>query len=261
MSTVILIPARAGSKGVKNKNLVRIQGIPLVLRSLVHAEYLAHKDMQICISSDSFEILINCAKYLKIKLKKRNFSESIYLHYKKYIFHLRPNKLAQDESLIIDLIKCLQIKINEIGFDVSNWLLLQPTSPFRSRNELATVRKILLENANNQDISLVSVKDVNEIHPARMYTRQGSGNLYPLKQFKRYYFSRRQDLPNILIRDGGFYVIGSSLVLRSRQYSQNPVPLIREHPWNINIDSLNDLFLARGVLKSQLSKDPNTKGS
>lgn len=261
MATVILIPARAGSKGVKNKNLVRIQGTSLVLRSLIHAKYIAHKEMQICISSDSFEILAICAKYLNIKLKKKDFKKLIYSHDKKYIFHLRPKSLAKDESLVIDLIKCLQIKICEIGFDISNWLLLQPTSPFRSKKEMAKLRKILSDNANNQDISLVSVKEVHEIHPARMYTRQRLGNLRPLKQFKRFYFSRRQDLPNIFIRDGGFYIIGSNLVLGSSQYSQNPIPLIREHPWNINIDSLNDLFLARGVLKSQLSEDPNTKGS
>lgn len=261
MATVILIPARAGSKGVKNKNLLQIQGTSLVLRSLIHAEYMARKEMRICISSDSFKILSICAKYLKFKLKKKDFRESIYVHGRKYIFHLRPKSLAQDESLVIDLIKCLQIKICEFGFDISNWLLLQPTSPFRSIKEMAKLRKVLSDNKDNQDISLVSVKQVNENHPARMYTRQGIGNLHPLKQFNSHYFSRRQDLPIVFIRDGGFYIIGSNLVLNSSQYSQNPIPLIREHPWNINIDSLNDLFLARGVSKSQLSEDPNSKGN
>lgn len=258
MTTIILIPARAGSKGIKNKNLVQIQGAPLVIRSLIHAKYLANERMPICISSDSFEILTICAKHLKIKLDKRNFKESIYLYDKKYIFHLRSKSLAKDESLVIDLINYLQIKISGIGFQISNWLLLQPTSPFRSKKEMDKLRNILFNNINNQDISLVSVKDVSEMHPARMYTFQGIGKLRPLKQFESHYLSRRQDLPNVFIRDGGFYIIGINHVLSSMQYSQNPIPFIRDFPWYINIDSTNDLLLAKGVVKSQSNEDPNS---
>ena len=49
----IIIPARGGSKGIKNKNLRRISGKSLVEWSIIHAKFMSKKEDKIIISSDS----------------------------------------------------------------------------------------------------------------------------------------------------------------------------------------------------------------
>ena len=44
MKNIFIIPARSGSKGIKNKNLKLINGIPLFVWSIIHAKYIAKKD-------------------------------------------------------------------------------------------------------------------------------------------------------------------------------------------------------------------------
>ena len=43
MKNIFIIPARSGSKGIKNKNLKLINGIPLFVWSVIHAKYIAKK--------------------------------------------------------------------------------------------------------------------------------------------------------------------------------------------------------------------------
>ena len=59
MKNIFIIPARSGSKGIPNKNIKPINGIPMFVWSIIHAKFIANKDDIILVSSDS-------AKYLNI---------------------------------------------------------------------------------------------------------------------------------------------------------------------------------------------------
>jgi CMP-N-acetylneuraminic acid synthetase len=255
MDSIVLIPARSGSKGIKNKNLMEVKGESLVIRTLNHAECLDHKQIKICVSSDSFGILKICADELDISINKKDFVNGIIYINNKYIFHLRPKFLSKDNSLISELLRYLYKELIGLGISPSVWLLLQPTTPYRSKKELVKIKKILLSNQNSEKASMVSVKKVEENHPARMYSLN-NGKLIYQKEYEKFYFSRRQDLPEIFIRDGGFYIIGSELVRQGFQYSTSPMALIRHHPWNLNIDTPEDLIIAQNVLIESLKDDP-----
>ena len=82
MDILTIIPARAGSKGIKNKNLKKLNGIHLIEYP---SELPKVKCKNIIISSDS-ENIINIAKKYKLN------------------FMRRPKSLAQDDSLIIDVV-------------------------------------------------------------------------------------------------------------------------------------------------------------
>jgi len=71
--------------------------------------------------------------------------------------------------------------------------------------------------------------------------------------------SRRQDLPKIYIRDGGYYIIGSGLIQAKLQYNVNPMSLIRENPWSINIDTEHDLLIAQSIPDLDIASDPNSE--
>ena len=57
MTKYFVIPARGGSKGIKNKNLRKISKYSLVEWSIIHALFLANKRDRIIVSSDSNKIL------------------------------------------------------------------------------------------------------------------------------------------------------------------------------------------------------------
>ena len=125
------------------------------------------------------------------------------------------------------------------------WVLLQPTSPFRSKDEIHEIASKVSEEFGPYD-SWVSVRKVDDSHPARMYELESnSNNLVSLKGYEHLKAARRQDLDPVYLRDGAFYCISDSLVALGRQFSDDPTPIIRTGPWTINIDNEMDLALAR----------------
>ena len=88
MNTLAFIPARSGSKGVKDKNIRNLNGIPLLAYS-VHIAQLCFKQgifSDVLVSTDSIH-------YLE-KIKQTGYTNQ----------YIRPKKLAQDESPTIDAI-------------------------------------------------------------------------------------------------------------------------------------------------------------
>ena len=88
MKTLAFIPARSGSKGVKDKNIRNLNGIPLLAYSVHIAQMCMKKEIfsDVLVSTDSIH-------YLE-QIKQTGYTN-------KYI---RPKEIAQDESPTIDAI-------------------------------------------------------------------------------------------------------------------------------------------------------------
>jgi len=110
MKNTIIIPARAGSKRLKNKNFLIFNDKSLMERTITFSKKINNID-QIIVSSDSSEIS---------NLKKK---------YKDILFLKRPKHLSTDKSLIINTINYLY---NIFDKKFKNLMILQPTSPYRS---------------------------------------------------------------------------------------------------------------------------------
>jgi CMP-N-acetylneuraminic acid synthetase len=143
-----------------------------------------------------------------------------------------------------------------LGRDINVICLLQPTTPFRSTQELIFIKNEM-QKFSNSSYSLVSVCNVDNIHPAKMYFIDLKGKLKEIGGFSKFRFYRRQDLPDVFIRDGGFYIIGDLLIKKKMQYSTNPNCLVRKFPWSINIDNVSDLQLSQKIKSTEVSDDPN----
>ncbi|MBQ48900.1 MAG: acylneuraminate cytidylyltransferase, partial [Zetaproteobacteria bacterium] len=105
-----VIPARGGSKGLPNKNILCLGGKPLIAWTIEAALSSKHID-KVIVTTDSPDIA--------------SISES----YGADIPFVRPANLATDSSKTIDVLKH---SILEMGSDYGTIVLLQPTSPFRS---------------------------------------------------------------------------------------------------------------------------------
>ena len=110
--TLALIPARAGSKGIKNKNLTLLGNKPLLYYTIEAAKQATCVD-SIVLSSDGDEIL-EYGKSQGIKVLQR------------------PQELAQDDTTGDKVV----VHALEYYNDYKNLILLQPTSPLRTARHI-----------------------------------------------------------------------------------------------------------------------------
>ena len=122
-SYLCVIPARKGSKGIKNKNLQIVKRIPLIEHTLIFAKKIK-KYCDIVVSSDSKKILKIGNKY--------NFISN----------EIRPKNISKDNAETIDVVKYEVKRLEKIKKKIYNYvLLLQPTVPFRNlKNTLLAIR-------------------------------------------------------------------------------------------------------------------------
>ncbi|ECR3050548.1 acylneuraminate cytidylyltransferase family protein [Campylobacter coli] len=219
-----IIPARGGSKGIKNKNLVLLGDKPLIYYT-IKAALDAKSISKIVVSSDSNEIL-NYAKNQNVDTLKR------------------PNELALDGTTSDKVI----LHTLEFYKDYENVILLQPTSPLRTSGHIDKAFEIFKNtNAN----SLISVCEYdNKILKAFMCDEKG--NLKGICN-DNYPFMPRQKLPKTYISNGAIYILKTKDFLQNPSFLQsNTKHFLMDEISSLDIDSLEDLRKVEEVLKNIL---------
>jgi CMP-N,N'-diacetyllegionaminic acid synthase len=223
-----IIPARGGSKGVPGKNIKALGGKPLIAHSIEEAKKSRFLSTLI-VSTDSEEIA--------------NISKSFGAE----VPFLRPQEFATDKSLSIDVVhhalKYYQEKHDE-HFDYV--VLLQPTTPFRTAQDIDQSLEML--DSNDCD-TIVSVVDVGANHPARMYSIADQ----QLKSVMNEEISMmpRQDLPPVYIRSGDVYAAKiKTIQTYNSLMGKRCFPLIIPQGRAINIDTINDFQAAELLVAS-----------
>jgi N-acylneuraminate cytidylyltransferase len=263
LKTFGLIPARGGSKGIPNKNLQEIGGITLVSRSINYAYKSTLLD-GIIVSTDSsaiisevqstFQKLTKEGGQVNYALKNLCTSSKNSVVKKPQLFiHKRSPLSAGDKSLIAETIKTIfSIITNLLPSEEIFFLLLQPTTPFRGIDE---IDQFLSTSRNREHYQpCVSVTKVQDFHPSRMY-RVVKNKLYSLGFNPNDEFSPRQDLEEIFIRDGGYYLVTPSMSEKCIPVEPQSSFFIRDFPYSLNIDTSVDLELARLILEKKIWRD------
>lgn len=221
----VIIPARKGSKGIPNKNITLLNGIPLIEHTIKEAKKVKLID-KIIVSTDSKEVCDIAEKY-DIEIKG-----------------LRLDELSNDTAILYDVIRyeINNYKLIEAGYEVL--VLLQPTSPLR--------RSYMIENAlinfidENQE-SAVSVSEVEE-HPIFMRTLNSENKL--VKVLDTDSTVRRQDLPKYYRVNGMIYINRmNDIANKYVSLNDNTSPIIIPREYAIDIDTLEDLRKAEERLK------------
>lgn len=246
-----MIPARSGSKSIPNKNLSIVAGAPLIVRSILHA-LKTLPDCKPILSSDSVEYAEIALSYLSAD--RFNFHASAVepgtiSDFGTFSFHFRSYENSSDSasvpSVLAEISNCLSAAAQPEA-----WLVLQPTTPFRNADDFREWGQLCLKA--NPEISCISFKLVDDSHPARMYEMSGD-TMSPIGLYDGLEQAPRQELPQVYLRDGGFYLIGKNLVKEGLQFSSSPYYKLREFPWTINVDSPHDLLLATSLAASNVS--------
>ena len=257
MKVIGVIPARGGSKGILNKNLQRVGGHTLIERTIEYA-LMSNLLDAVVLSSDS-DLILKSRKFrdsliLDEKSGSRNLEPLVPsgLAEKPLYRHKRSEILSNDYSRIADtLFELHRLLMKVHGSHEYSFLLLQPTSPFRKVTE---IDEFLRKHYKDSKSHAVSVKRVQDAHPARMYKGE-NGVLTNLGIFREEEFAPRQILSPIFHRDGGYYLIPEDQILAKIPVGTNPSYSIREFPYTLNIDEPQDLLLANALIKDGLFED------
>tara|TARA_B100001057_G_scaffold501091_1_gene620428 strand:+ start:5744 stop:6397 length:654 start_codon:yes stop_codon:yes gene_type:complete len=215
MKVLAIIPARKGSKGIKNKNFLKIGKYTLLEHSCIFSKKLNFVK-KIVISSDSHQAKKTAEKF-------------------DIFFSKRPNKLARDKSLMIDLIK-FEIKKN-VSF--THILILQPTCPFRQIKCYFDAYDKFKKNKIDTAITVNKLKD----HPSRMIIKKGS---FFEPYDKNFNFKNRQNLEDVFLRTGSMYFFKVKNIKKFGSiFGKKVFGYEVKNKYSINIDRKEDLKKAQ----------------
>ncbi len=227
-SIIALVPARGGSKGIKLKNLKKINGRTLIQITSDFIDKCKFIDKKV-ISSDHKKILSHAKKLGFITCK-------------------RPRKLSgdrvPDNKVILNSIKTLKQKFKILPDYI---IYLQPTSPIRRVNDLhKTIKEVIKKN---YDSAWSLTKIDNKFHPLKVLNI--INNKVSLYSSKGKGIIARQMLDEKYIRNGVFYIFKvKNFVTFKTIYMKKTLPFITDHD-HANIDTLSDLKKAKKILSKR----------
>lgn len=221
MKKIAIIPARAGSKGLPNKNILDFCGKPLIAHTIEQAINAKCFDEIIC-TSDGDEILEIAKNHGVVAFR-------------------RPPELATDFASANDYI--LHV-LENIKTDV--FMLLQPTSPIRLISDITTSLRLFLEKPDYNLISVVKA----EKSPYFSIIEKKHGLLQTCSQIP-VEISRRQDAPICYNINGSIYIWKTEIFLKNPK-TFYPESIIYEMPKerSVDIDDILDFKLAEIIYSS-----------
>jgi len=228
---IAFIPARGGSKELKNKNIKIFAGKPLIAHTITEAlnSKLISKVL----------VLTDSQKIAEISKK-----------YGATVPFLRPKYLAKDNSNVVDtyLYFLKKMKLNK---NYENFIVLQPTSPIRTRKEIDKAIKFFTKN---KATSLVSVcKNKFPLNWAKsIKTVKG---LNYIKNLSKNNNLNRQSYKDVYVPNGNIYIININKFLKYKTYYfNNTLAFIMNEKYSIyynDIDNKFHFYLSEIIFKNK----------
>lgn len=223
MKNIAIIPARSGSKGVKDKNIRELNGKPLMAYSIEAARESGCFD-EIMVSTDS-------EAYAKIARK-----------YGATVPFLRSEETSSDTATSWDAIDEVLSKYEDIGYSYDSFCLLQPTSPLRNAHDIKTAYRIFEEN---EALAVVSVCEAE-------FSPLWCGRLPKNNEFINFIspeaIKRRQDMEKFYRVNGAIYIVSHEKFKNDRfLYTEGSYAYIMPQNRSIDIDTEVDFKLAEAI--------------
>ena len=218
-----IIPARSGSKGLKNKNILPLQGKPLIAYAIEGAQEAGVFD-KVFVSTDSEE-------YAEIA---RAWGAEVPF--------LRPDELATDMALACDYVLHALQAYQEVGCSFDYFAILQPTSPLRTGVHIEEAVKMLIDEEKTSVVSVTASS-----HPANCYghiPKDGS-----LEGFAPAKGGNRQGEQYLYRLNGAIYLCSCEEYRRTQNfYGPNSKAYIMGNQSSIDIDTQEDFNLVKWIM-------------
>lgn len=219
---ISIIPAKGSSRRLPNKNIMDFHGKPLLCWT-IEASLNSKNIAQTLVTSEDDNIL-DIAKKAGSKIIKR------------------PNKLsksnASSESVIIHTLKYFKKIKNYLP---KYFILLQPTSPLRTKDDIDDAFKLFFASKANALVSGYEIK----YDPFKSLQIDNIGLLNrPKISGKRY--------GRYIYQNGAIYIIKTKVFLNKLNLvPQNTIPFFMSIEKSVDIDTKDDLNLAKSIYKKE----------
>lgn len=234
MRVLGVIPARGGSKGIPEKNLRAVAGVPLIVYTIRAAEHSVRLSRAIVSTDDDHIAEVAAAAGADVPFR-------------------RPARLATDEALAIDVLQHALETLEAEGDEAYDAVvMLQPTTPFRGAADIdGAVAKLESTGAD----SVISVIDVGGHHPARMKYLEGDRLVDP--PFAEAVENQpRQQLEPMFLRNGAIYATRRRTLLGGSLKGGDCRAWIMPRERSVNIDDLDDLSYATWLAERGIARAP-----
>ncbi len=226
MRNLAIIPARSGSKGLKDKNIKLLNGKPLLAYTIEAARESGLFD-EIMVSTDSQEYA-NIAKQWGANIP-----------------FLRSNELSNDIASSWDVVKEVIERYKNLGTEFDTVALLQPTSPLRTSNDI-------IEGYNVMKVKEANfVVGVCEMDHSPLWANTLLDDL-SMENFIRPEVVKmpRQSIPTYYRINGALYIVKVDYLMKVRNiYSQKSFAIIMDKLSSVDIDEELDFLLSEIILK------------
>ena len=218
-----IIPARGGSKGIPHKNIVDLCGKPLISYTIeagLKSNYIDY----LMVSTDDNEIA-SLSKELGAQIP-----------------FLRPKEFASDKAKTLDAVLHATNNLYDMGMVFDDLVLLQPTQPLRTAEDIDRAIEKYFENGC-KDLASVSEVDDNPI----LIRFIKNDELIPILNMSS--TCRRQDMPKYYRVNGCIYINNIRNLNENTSFNDNIIPYIMKKEHSIDIDDYFDLEVAGLYLK------------
>ena len=221
-----IIPARSGSKGLKDKNIKELCGKPLIAYTIEAAK-----------QSGVFD-------YIMVSTDSENYAQ-IACEYGASVPFLRSEENSSDKSGSWDVVREVLANLKE-KFDIV--VLLQPTSPLRNAQYIKEALNLFFEKDADTVCSVCETP-----HP--IFWCNTLDESLSMKEFiKREYDLPRQLLPKSYTLNGAIYICKSDNINCLDFYSSKSFAYIMDKNSSIDIDEELDFILCELVMKKFIEK-------
>ncbi len=232
---LVNILARAGSTGIKDKNIADLEGKPVLWYSITEALKSKYAD-DICFSTDS--------------QKYADLAEEAGLH----VPFLRDPNYAKKSSTAADASRWTALKYEQYSGKKYDYIVdFMNSNPFKIVDDLDACIEILHKNKNADTV--VAVNRVWDGHPDRI-KQILKGEIQDWPGTKEKLESLRQDLkPPAYIRSGSVYAMKRHVLIDDiNRRGKVSLPYILPDERVCNLDEPKDLFTARAMMKQRKLK-------
>lgn len=227
INPLYIIPARGGSKGIPRKNIKDLAGRPLIAYTIDVARALSPDAAHIILSTDDEEIAA-VAEDLGLPVPYR-----------------RPASLATDTAGSREVILDAMDWAVAQGITFDCVVLLQPTSPLRTVNDVAAAIEVYEERCPDMAVTVTAASD-NPYY--NCFELDSQGFLQVSKGDGL--ITRRQDAPRAFAFNGAVYVINPASIRRWPLGAfPRRLPVLMPRTRSIDLDSMIDWIVAETLLR------------
>ena len=225
MNNIAIIPARSGSKGLKDKNIKLLNGKPLIAYTIESA-----------IKSGQFAVV-------HVSTDSEEYAD-IARQYGADVPFLRSAEASSDTASSWDAVREVLANYSKQGFEFDTFALLQPTSPLRRSEDIVKAYKLYSEKSA---VTVVSLCETDEC-PLQCNTLPTSLSMdnFEREEVKN---MRRQDLPIYYRFNGAIYISEVKHFLSTGDiYEKDCYAYIMGKMTSVDIDDEIDFAIAKAIL-------------